>query len=158
MKEELSLSPHFKIYINRAHGLEKEMATHSSVLAWRIPETEEPGRRPSMGSHRVGHDWSDLAAAAAAGLTDIYFINSMIILFLLLKLFQLWPLGTPLVWLLCSFSNILPLLSLKKNKNTFFFLNYLAHLKIFQPPLSHLSPVTDLFSKDPWFLLLKNHT
>ena len=41
------------------------MATHSSVLAWRIPGTEEPGRRPSMGSHRVGHDWSDLAAAAA---------------------------------------------------------------------------------------------
>ena len=40
------------------------MATHSSVLAWRIPGTEEPGRRLSMGSHRVGHDWSDLAAAA----------------------------------------------------------------------------------------------
>ena len=38
------------------HVLEKEMATHSSVLAWRIPETEEPGRRPSMESHRVGHD------------------------------------------------------------------------------------------------------
>ena len=36
--------------------LEKEMATHSSVLAWRIPGTEEPGRRLSMGSHRVGHD------------------------------------------------------------------------------------------------------
>ena len=38
------------------HALEKEIATHSSVLAWRIPGTEEPGRRPSMGSHRVGHD------------------------------------------------------------------------------------------------------
>ena len=49
-----------------SHALEKEMATHSSVLAWRIPETEEPGRLPSLGSHRVGHDWSDLAAAAAA--------------------------------------------------------------------------------------------
>ena len=36
--------------------LEKEMATHSSVLAWRIPGTGEPGRLPSMGSHRVGHD------------------------------------------------------------------------------------------------------
>ena len=47
------------------HALEKEMATHSSVLAWRIPETGEPGGLPSMGSHRVGHDWSDLAAAAA---------------------------------------------------------------------------------------------
>ena len=48
------------------HALEKEMATHSSVPAWRIPGTEEPGGLPSMGSHRVGHDWSDLAAAAAA--------------------------------------------------------------------------------------------
>ena len=45
---------------------EKEMATHSSVLAWRIPGMGEPGGLPSMGSHRVGHDWSDLAAAAAA--------------------------------------------------------------------------------------------
>ena len=38
------------------HALEKEMATHSSVPAWRIPETGEPGGLPSMGSHRVGHD------------------------------------------------------------------------------------------------------
>ena len=45
--------------------MEKEMATHSSVLAWRIPGTGEPGGLPSLGSHRVGHDWSDLAAAAA---------------------------------------------------------------------------------------------
>ena len=44
-------------------ALEKEMATHSSVLAWRIPGTAEPGGVSSMGSHRVGHDWSDLAAA-----------------------------------------------------------------------------------------------
>ena len=42
------------------------MATHSSVLAWRIPGTGEPGELPSMGSHRVRHDWSDLAAAAVA--------------------------------------------------------------------------------------------
>ena len=41
------------------------MATHSSVLAWRIPGTGEPGGLPSMGLHRVGHDWSDLAAEAA---------------------------------------------------------------------------------------------
>ena len=40
------------------------MATHSRVLAWRIPEMREPGALPSMGSHRVGHDWSDLAVAA----------------------------------------------------------------------------------------------
>ena len=44
------------------HALEKEMAAHFSVLAWRIPGTGEPGRLPSVGSHRVRHDWSDLAA------------------------------------------------------------------------------------------------
>ena len=48
------------------HALEKEMATHSSVLAWRIPGMGEPGGLLPMGSHRVRHDWSDLAAAAAA--------------------------------------------------------------------------------------------
>ena len=53
------------------HALEKEMATHSSVLAWRIPETGEPGGLPSMGSHRVGHNWSDLAVAVAV-YTNIY--------------------------------------------------------------------------------------
>ena len=42
------------------------MATHSSVLAWRVPGRGEPHGLPSMGSHRVGHDWGDLAAAAAA--------------------------------------------------------------------------------------------
>ena len=49
------------------HALEKEMATHSSVLAWRIQG--EPGGLQSMGSHRVGHDWSDLAAAADLGVS-----------------------------------------------------------------------------------------
>ena len=47
------------------HALEKAMAMHSSVLAWRIPGTAEPGRLLSMGSHVFGHDWSDLAVAAA---------------------------------------------------------------------------------------------
>ena len=46
------------------HALEKEMATHSSILAWRTPGTGEPGGLPSTGSHRVGHDLSDSAAAA----------------------------------------------------------------------------------------------
>ena len=45
---------------------EKAMAPHSSTIAWKIQGTEEPGELLSMGSHRVGHDWSDLAAAAAA--------------------------------------------------------------------------------------------
>ena len=48
------------------HALEKEMVTHSSVFAWRIPGMREPSELPSMGSRRVRHDWSDLAAAAAS--------------------------------------------------------------------------------------------
>ena len=49
-------------------ALEKEMTTHSSVIAWRIPGTGEPGGLPSLGSRSVGHDRSNLAAVAAAGL------------------------------------------------------------------------------------------
>ena len=59
------------------HALEKEMATHSSILAWSIPGTEEPGGLPSMGLHRVGHDWSDLTAAALARyMFPCYSLNS----------------------------------------------------------------------------------
>ena len=58
--------------------LEKEMATHSSVPAWRIPGAAEPGGLPSKGSHRVGHDCSDLAAVAAA----VFLIYSVFVLFL----------------------------------------------------------------------------
>ena len=54
------------IYVYAHTHLEKEMVTHSSILAWRIPDTVEPGGLQSMELHRVGHDWSDLAAAAAA--------------------------------------------------------------------------------------------
>ena len=57
------------------HALEKEMASHSSVLAWRIQGTGEPGGLPSTGSHRVGHDRSDLAAAAAAWLKEFSFFK-----------------------------------------------------------------------------------
>ena len=58
------------------HALEKAMETHSSVLAWRIPGMGEPGRLPSMGSNRVGHDWCDLAAeAAAAALQDLIWLK-----------------------------------------------------------------------------------
>ena len=57
----------FTVYLNfPSFYLEKEMATHSSVLAWRIPRMGEPGGLPSMGSQRVRYNWSDLAAAAAA--------------------------------------------------------------------------------------------
>ena len=58
------------------HALEKEMATHSSILAWRIPGTEEPSGLLSIGSHRVRHDWSDLAAAAAAAAASVYISES----------------------------------------------------------------------------------
>ena len=56
------------------HALEKEMATHSSVLAWRIPGMGEPGGLPSMGSHRVGHDWSDLSSSSS-----IAFVSSFVL-------------------------------------------------------------------------------
>ena len=56
------------------YALEREMATHSSVLAWRIPGTGEPGGLPSLGSHRVGHNWSDLAAVVNLKLAKWMFI------------------------------------------------------------------------------------
>ena len=65
------------------HALEKEMATHSSVLAWRIPGTGEPGGLPCMGSHRIGHDWSDLAVAVA--LNNINLSDNLLSLGLLHK-------------------------------------------------------------------------
>ena len=55
----LSLKKISNVY---AWNMEKEMAAHSSILAWRIPGTEEPDGLLSMGLHRVGHDWNDLAA------------------------------------------------------------------------------------------------
>ena len=60
------------------------MATHSSILAWRIPRTEEPGGLPSMGMHRVGHGSSNLAAAAAAAgiCLGVGLLGHMVILFL----------------------------------------------------------------------------
>ena len=76
--QESSPTPQFKS-INSSvlrFLLEKEMATHSSVLAWRIPGMGEPGGLPSMGLHTVGHDWSDLAARAAAAFFTIYLSHS----------------------------------------------------------------------------------
>ena len=65
----------------RFHALEKEMATYFSVLAWRIPGTGEAGGLLSMGSHRVGHDWSNLAAAVAYATVSITvtFIESLVV-------------------------------------------------------------------------------
>ena len=56
-------------YLDWEAPLEEGMATHSSILAWRIPWTEEPGRLQSLGSHRVGHNWSDLAQHSTAFLS-----------------------------------------------------------------------------------------
>ena len=67
---DFTLSLHFP-------ALEKEMATQSSVLAWRISGTAEPGGLPSMGSHRVGHDWSDLAAATSKHILYMYHLQLM---------------------------------------------------------------------------------
>ena len=55
-REESDTTEQLSDFTFHFHALEKEMATHSSVLAWRIPGTGEPGGLPSMGSHRVGHD------------------------------------------------------------------------------------------------------
>ena len=70
--------------------MEKEMATHSSVLAWRIPETGEPGGLPSMGLHRVGHDWSDLAGAAAYWIKDSYIEEQRIAFFFFASFFIIY--------------------------------------------------------------------
>ena len=64
------------------HALEKEMATHSNILAWRLPGTEEPGGLLSTGSHRVGHNWCD-SAAGSTTLFSLYFVfYSLTLLFL----------------------------------------------------------------------------
>ena len=78
------------------HALEKEMATHSSVLAWRIPGIGEPGGLLSMGSHRVGHDWSDLAAAAILICVKWYLIVVLIYISLWLMKLRIFSCATPL--------------------------------------------------------------
>ena len=86
------------------HALEKEMAPHSSVLAWRIPGMGEPGGLPSMGSHRVGHDWSDLAAAAV-----VFCLWMYLILFTNHQLMNIWIISRfGLLWkvLLLTFAYI----------------------------------------------------
>ena len=75
------------------------MATHSSVLAWRIPGMAEPGGLPSMQSHRVGHDWRDLAAAAAAAANSIFKSRNIT---LPTKVFQVKALVFPVVTYGCK--------------------------------------------------------
>ena len=73
----LKASNYLYLWLIHFHALEKAVATHSSTLAWRIPETGDPGGLPSMGLHRVGHDWGDFAAAAAAWLIHSLFFSTM---------------------------------------------------------------------------------
>ena len=70
-------------------ALEKEMVTHSSVLAWRIPGTAEPGGLLSMGSHRIRHDLRDLAAAAAAA--ALHLLSRLCCCTLSFGLRESWP-------------------------------------------------------------------
>ena len=92
------------------HALEKEMATHSSVLAWRIPGTGEPGGLPSTGTHRVGHNWSDLAVP--------YMKNYIIFEWLKICLFKNFRMAMAVqcnVWFLtgyrtCNFLRVMTLL------------------------------------------------
>ena len=92
------------------HALEKEMATHSSVLAWRIPGTREPVGLPSMGSHRVGHNWSDLAAVAGLegrreGNTEGWKLIAHVGTRFLLRMIQIsWNYITMMVAQLCKYS------------------------------------------------------
>ena len=86
---------HFSLY-----ALEKKMATHSSVFTWRIPGTGEPGGLPSMGSHTVGHDWSDLAAAAAElTVTETIWHGKP-------KTFSIWPFAENVCWPLTKMGKI----------------------------------------------------
>ena len=81
------------------HALEKEIAAHSSVLALRIPGMAEPGGLLSMGSYRVGHNWSDLAAAAAVSLSQLppFFTARSHIVFLFLTIVG-WRSTVHLCW------------------------------------------------------------
>ena len=82
-------------------ALEREMATHSSVPAWRIPGTGEPGGLPSMGSHRVGRDWSDVAAAAVLqNLLSVCLFDLFVSLLSPLWSRPLWLLS--ITWIYCT--------------------------------------------------------
>ena len=86
------------------HALEKEMATNSSILAWRVPGTEEPGALPSTGSPGAGHDWSDLAAATACmwGAQSLSFTACVLSCSVVSN--SMWPHGLKPTRLLCPWN------------------------------------------------------
>ena len=119
------------------HALEKEMATHSSVLAWRIPGTREPDGLPSMGSHRVGHEWSDLAAAAADSREALGF-EAMSSVFNRRKLKQLWERQKYGEWCWLLSTSLSCIQSLKhyytNNNKTNMFKIFLLNLSLMMKP------------------------
>ena len=114
------------------HALEEEVATHSSVLAWRIPGTGEPGELPSMGSHRVGHDWSDLAAAAAALTLWGFSLSSLYPGFIKLETCSCPPLG----WGLLRGQHVLRVVTIKTRETILWVLAVWQHCAFYI--LAHL--------------------
>ena len=96
--------------------MEQEIATHSSILSWRIPGTEEPGGLLSMGSHRVRHDWSSLAAVAAAAVSNDVEHLSLCLYLLWGNVYWTLPIFN---WIICLFF-IEYKSSLKKKSSLYF--------------------------------------
>ena len=122
------------------HALEKEMATHSSVLALRIPGAGEPGGLPSMGLHRVGHNWSDLAAGCSLPGSSIHGILQARILEWVAIPFSRGSFQ-PRDWtqVSCIAGGFLPSESLGKTSSLPIFASY--PLLILPNPTQELSPV-----------------
>ena len=95
-------------------ALEKEMATHSSVLAWRIPGKAEPGGLLSMGSYIVGHDWSDLVAAAIK-LINVHYVELLKKKNSILAKLCWWHLMINAVLVICMGPTIFPVTRIKTN-------------------------------------------
>ena len=122
--------------------LEKEMATHSSILVWRIPWTEEPGGLQSIGSHRVRHDWSDLACSLCLMTFSVQAEMYKIIIFkpMPLKMFPSFGFFFPHIWetsLVSCLRNRIPVNSL-----TGLLIYYCLHWSLYAK--SHLSEHSEL--------------
>ena len=96
------------------------MASHSSVLAWRIPGTGKPGGLPSMGSHRVGHDWSDLAVAAVNRTDEIISVTKLSVVIWNQNINFSWLTGEKITQRLVSvfYIRFFPAVSLSRNRIT----------------------------------------
>ena len=142
------------------------MATHSSVLAWRIPGTGEPGGLPSMGSHRIRHDWSDLATAAAPPSLGSFififwlFLHHVVVVPLLSHVWlfvTLWSAGqeaslsSSVFWSLLRFMSIksvMPSKHLIICHPPLLLLSIFSSIRVFSKGLAHLFRV---YFWPPWF-------